>query len=279
MAVRAPALAAAVGASRRALALAVDATRRTVPQEVRRLEVATVPDDVLKAKAAPVSESELSAARHGRGVVELIAAMRRVAAECPALGLAAPQVSELQRVFIMKTPRTWLDAGTMADGPDPTRSRSSSSSVSWADSVGVRQRPAKRGELFGGGLEGADEWEADVLKGFQDDVEPFVACINPRLLARSSEVVPGWEACLSVPDVTVLVERSVAVDVEFTAEDGETRVRRRLRGLPAVVFQHELDHLDGRLIIDDDRMIVDPDDELCESAEQRYEQELHKHYW
>ena len=59
----------------------------------------------------------------------------------------------------------------------------------------------------------------------------------------------GVESCLSVPNRTVLVQRSQRVLVSYTDEQGGV-VERELSGLPAVVFQHELDHLDGVLHTD-----------------------------
>ena len=57
------------------------------------------------------------------------------------------------------------------------------------------------------------------------------------------------EGCLSVPHVLVAVRRPKIVWVEFT--DGENRhVQAKLSGLVARVFQHENDHLHGKLIID-----------------------------
>jgi peptide deformylase len=79
----------------------------------------------------------------------------------------------------------------------------------------------------------------------------FIACVNPEIVTRSSETVPGLEACLSLPDAPPsLVRRAAQVRVRFT--DGSTglRVEHDLDGLPAAVFQHELDHLDGILITD-----------------------------
>jgi peptide deformylase len=57
------------------------------------------------------------------------------------------------------------------------------------------------------------------------------------------------EGCLSLPDVTVEVERASAIEVHGFDPTGKPR-RFTARGLLARVLQHEVDHLDGRLIID-----------------------------
>ncbi|MBA2475093.1 MAG: peptide deformylase [Actinobacteria bacterium] len=80
------------------------------------------------------------------------------------------------------------------------------------------------------------------------EAEP-VALVNPSLVERSDEVAEGDEGCLSLQGVTVPVERSVAVTVEGQGADG-AGVRLELEGLAARVVQHELDHLDGVLILD-----------------------------
>jgi len=80
-------------------------------------------------------------------------------------------------------------------------------------------------------------------------VPMYVACVNPQILSRSEESVVGMESCLSVPDEIVLVQRSQRITVSYENEKGD-KEERELSGLPAVVFQHELDHLDGVLHID-----------------------------
>jgi len=73
--------------------------------------------------------------------------------------------------------------------------------------------------------------------------------MNPELKAKSKESETLFEGCLSFPNLTVAVERAKEVDVEFTGADGE-RESLHLEGIFARAFQHELDHLNGVLIID-----------------------------
>ena len=80
----------------------------------------------------------------------------------------------------------------------------------------------------------------------EDDPRAFV---NPVLVDRSDETVSDTEGCLSLQGVTVPVERALKVTVEGKDETGAD-VRLELEEHPARVAQHELDHLDGILIID-----------------------------
>ena len=80
------------------------------------------------------------------------------------------------------------------------------------------------------------------------DEEPR-AIVNPRLAEGSDERESDDEGCLSLQGVVIPVERHERVAIEGTDPEGND-VRLELEGLPARVVQHELDHLDGILIID-----------------------------
>jgi peptide deformylase len=75
------------------------------------------------------------------------------------------------------------------------------------------------------------------------------AVVNPRIADRSSEVDSGEEGCLSLEGVRVPVERSVRVTLEGLDAAG-AGLDFELEGMNARVVQHELDHLDGVLILD-----------------------------
>jgi peptide deformylase len=72
---------------------------------------------------------------------------------------------------------------------------------------------------------------------------------NPTITQRSTELSVDDEGCLSLRDVLVPVERAAAVTIEGSDERGNP-VRLELEEPTARVVQHELDHLDGVLIID-----------------------------
>lgn len=77
----------------------------------------------------------------------------------------------------------------------------------------------------------------------------LVALCNPSIVSRSDEVELDDEGCLSLPGITVPVERACTVVCEGVDLDGHA-VRIDGEGLLARVLQHETDHLDGVLIID-----------------------------
>ncbi len=79
--------------------------------------------------------------------------------------------------------------------------------------------------------------------------KPFEFYINPRITEFGPEKAVGWEGCLSVPAGFGQVERSTWVTVAHDTKEGKT-VSERIEGFAAVIFQHELDHLDGVLFID-----------------------------
>jgi peptide deformylase len=80
------------------------------------------------------------------------------------------------------------------------------------------------------------------------DSEP-TALINPEVEWLSNEAVVAEEGCLSLPGVSMDVERSLHARLSGLDVDGEP-VRIEASGLEARVLQHEIDHLDGVLILD-----------------------------
>jgi peptide deformylase len=74
------------------------------------------------------------------------------------------------------------------------------------------------------------------------------ALVNPEIIDRRGSVV-AEEGCLSIPGIFADVERSEWIRVEAGDEDGKP-LSMELRGFPARVVQHEMDHLDGILFVD-----------------------------
>ncbi len=72
--------------------------------------------------------------------------------------------------------------------------------------------------------------------------------VNPRIVERSGQQAID-EGCLSVPGVSVKVKRAKAVVLEALDDEGKP-VRIDCQDLLAIVFQHEIDHLLGKLILD-----------------------------
>jgi peptide deformylase len=84
---------------------------------------------------------------------------------------------------------------------------------------------------------------------FVPDDDGARAVVNPRIVERADETASEEEGCLSLQGVRVPVERVTRLTLEGKDPNGED-VRWELEGLGARVVQHELDHLDGVLIID-----------------------------
>ncbi len=78
---------------------------------------------------------------------------------------------------------------------------------------------------------------------------PVIALANPRIEWASDDAEVIDEGCLSIPGVSVDVERPVHVRVRAHDEEGTDRLIEA-SGLEARVIQHEMDHLDGVLILD-----------------------------
>jgi len=78
---------------------------------------------------------------------------------------------------------------------------------------------------------------------------PVAALVNPELKWSGSQTETMEEGCLSLPSVLVDVERPIHVRVNAQDEFGE-RIVVEASGLEARVIQHEIDHLDGLLILD-----------------------------
>jgi peptide deformylase len=86
-----------------------------------------------------------------------------------------------------------------------------------------------------------------VYRAYPED--PLTALVNPAIEWRSEELETAEEGCLSLPGVHVEVERAARVRVSAQDERGEL-LELDAEGLPARVIQHEVDHLDGILILD-----------------------------
>ena len=78
---------------------------------------------------------------------------------------------------------------------------------------------------------------------------PPTAMINPRILNYSGEIVKGWEGCLSVPGIRGLVPRYQIIEIEYLDRNGNLQTQQ-LTDFIARIFQHEYDHLEGKVFLD-----------------------------
>ncbi|HPU36055.1 MAG TPA: peptide deformylase [Bacillota bacterium] len=86
-----------------------------------------------------------------------------------------------------------------------------------------------------------------------DAGEGLMELINPEIIFAAGEQV-NTEACLSIPGVSGEVTRAYEVHVKYLDRYGKENIIKA-KGFPAIVFQHEIDHLDGILFIDRARSI------------------------
>jgi len=76
-------------------------------------------------------------------------------------------------------------------------------------------------------------------------------CINPEIIKKEEPIVTDWEGCLSMPDVTShKIQRFHHIEMKAFDEYGKPFVIKTHHLYAAVNFQHEIDHLDGLLMID-----------------------------
>ena len=74
--------------------------------------------------------------------------------------------------------------------------------------------------------------------------------INPVITTKNNIKMRDTEGCLSCPGEQVKVSRSISVNLEWQCEHGKDQ-HKTFYHLPSRVVQHEMDHLNGKLIIDD----------------------------
>lgn len=88
------------------------------------------------------------------------------------------------------------------------------------------------------------------VQRFDKEGQPFIVYPNIRIVAYHGDLVPGPEGCLSVPECRGEVLRYRDIDIEYTSPQTLERVRENVKGFTAVIFQHEVDHLEGILYTD-----------------------------
>lgn len=75
------------------------------------------------------------------------------------------------------------------------------------------------------------------------------AFVNPKIVSRSFGMTDSQEGCLSIPGVFGWVKRHKNIKLRAKDRNG-TPINMKVKGFPAIIFQHEVDHLDGVLFID-----------------------------
>jgi peptide deformylase len=78
---------------------------------------------------------------------------------------------------------------------------------------------------------------------------PLLELVNPVIISRSKETKTGWEGCLSVEGFRGVVPRSAKLELQYQDRRGQAH-KLSADGFLAVVIQHEVDHLDGKVFLD-----------------------------
>ncbi|QQG43135.1 MAG: peptide deformylase [Candidatus Daviesbacteria bacterium] len=79
--------------------------------------------------------------------------------------------------------------------------------------------------------------------------QKFQAFINPKIFFWGKRTKKYFEGCLSIPNYWGQVQRATQIKVSYMDETGQI-VTKTLKGIPAWIFQHEMDHLEGKLFPD-----------------------------
>jgi peptide deformylase len=100
----------------------------------------------------------------------------------------------------------------------------------------------------------------------EDDSIPkqLYVLVNPEIIKQSDSKVNGIEGCLSVPGLAGNVARSKVVTVSGFNQYGE-KVKIRAQGWLARIFQHEIDHLNGKLYLNRTDQIWQPESDDMDS--------------
>ncbi len=77
----------------------------------------------------------------------------------------------------------------------------------------------------------------------------FFVFLNPEIVEKSSEKITIKEGCLSLRGLWLDIERAKEIKIKFLDKNGENK-EMKASGMLAIILQHEIDHLDGKLLID-----------------------------
>ena len=109
------------------------------------------------------------------------------------------------------------------------------------------------------------EEEDDEEKGEEEIPKKLYTIVNPEITRASDEKVMGVEGCLSIPGIVGDVERSTSIVVKGQNRNGQ-KVKLKLNGWIARIFQHEIDHLTGVLFTDLAENLWQPDEDYVDNV-------------
>lgn len=177
----------------------------------KELKIIITPNPVLRQEAKEITPDLIKSQK----IQNLISGMKETLKKTPnGVGLAAPQIGESLRIFIVSEE---------AEEIDRTENK----------------RWKKQNK----------EWERNEEKPYEKKEWKYHVFINPSVKKLSKKKLEGPEGCLSVPEKFGLVRRSEKTTVQYLDETGR-KFTRGFANFFARVIQHELDHLNGNLFID-----------------------------
>ncbi len=94
-------------------------------------------------------------------------------------------------------------------------------------------------------------------KGRVKNAQDYDLLVNPRITQKRGEEEIASEGCLSCPDISVEISRPTEVKVKALDQHGR-KINKRYTGFLARIAQHEIDHLEGILIIDHEGALYFP---------------------
>ena len=187
------------------------------------LKIITLPDPLLRQASAPIERVDDELRRLMDDMAETMFA-------APGIGLAAIQVAVPRRLIV-------VDADAGSGGGDD--------SENCDEPPGAMAQPAT--------VPSADEDGAGPMPASPPPAEPRprkpIFMINPEIVSLGDHTRSYEEGCLSLPDILVEIERPSSLTVRYLDRDGAEQ-ELAADGLLATVIQHEIDHLNGKLIID-----------------------------
>lgn len=173
-----------------------------------------------------------------------------------AIGLAAPQIGVLKRVFAF---RRGMYAGESAsDDGDLEIAQAEEPQAIEAESVKAQPAAAHTAQT-------AAPSEADDEADDEEPMPPPYIMINPEIVEKSDEVVRNSDGCLSVPGLFGYTNRYKRIRVKYLDEKGKPQ-DEWFEDWDARMIQHEYDHLDGILFMDrlstiDDLYVISYDED------------------
>ncbi|TMK65746.1 MAG: peptide deformylase [Actinobacteria bacterium] len=177
--------------------------------------------------------------------------LRSTSLVCPLVTEVEGQVRVEEELDAEREARRQMALAQIRQYPDPVLRMEAKPVEAFDDDLRrlVERMSALMVEARGVGLAATQVGILQRVFVFSPEEDEVVALVNPVIVRRSDEIEVEDEGCLSLQGVLAPVERALSVRIEGKDESGKD-VAYELEGTAARAVQHELDHLDGVLIID-----------------------------